>query len=213
MRGHTEQLWNFDWADYLPDNLNRDIVVRRSSLSEMEDFARNHFERIYRQNPTSSRFAWFEQTESKSRFYATQGDFIALECRGAIIGMFVGNAIDWSSYYIRNIAILPEWQGRGTFQQLLAWVFATMERIGVDRVEADVSLSNIASLKGSLNAGFTVVGHSVSERWGALALLRKVISPTHRAIFNRQFCHSEPSDQPVHGVASVPPHTKEGEFS
>jgi RimJ/RimL family protein N-acetyltransferase len=208
----SERMWGFTWSEYLPVSLPTGVTLYQSTFDEMSAFATRHFARIYQHDDEGSAFVWFESGEEKKQFYKCVGDFIRLEFEGETIGMFVGNPVDWGTYYIRSISIFPEMQGRGIFQSLLQWVFATLGTIGVARVEADISVSNLPSLKGSLNVGFSVVGQTISERWGALVLLRNILKPEFKQVFQRQFCHSRPRNRVCHG-GSVKPSPQEGDFS
>jgi hypothetical protein len=106
------------------------------------------------------------------------------------VGLFIGNPVDWSTYYIRSTAFLREYQGRTLYQRFLAQLFALLAEAGVSRVEADTAPSNLQCVAALMRQRFSASGTVLSERWGALSRFTRHLDPDAEETFLRQFCAS-----------------------
>lgn len=188
----SARIWGLDWQAHLPLRLSGDIFVEESSYEECARFAAEHFQRIYA-GSAGSPFLWLDPNPAREFYYRTVGDFFSFKEQGKIIGIHVFTVHDWSTYYIRNTAILPEYQDRKLFQQLYERLVASMRGTSVERVVAETSITNPRVIHLLQKVGFIQTGMNLSERWGSMVQLTHFISDRHAGVFARQFCHGSNS--------------------
>jgi RimJ/RimL family protein N-acetyltransferase len=183
----SAMLWGIDWASHLPIDLGDGVTVHFSSFDECVPFVREHYARIFQQDDSSP----FTQTHSeptKERYYRLAGDFFAFRLHGETIGLLVGTPSDWSTYYIRSAAILPEHLGKGVIPGFLPSMFEILKAAGLERVEADTAPSNLAVMRILTRLSFNVTGTVLTDRWGAHVHLTRYLANDREEIFLRQFC-------------------------
>lgn len=185
---YSRLLWGLDWSK-APRfaTVNDEIVAKPSSLREAKPFIDRHYASIFEH----SEGAPFSMAlgESKARYYDFAADFIEFERQGETIGLLIGAPTDWSTYYIRSAAVLPEFQGRQFIQHFFSRVlFGFLGAAGVERVELDTSPSNVAMMHIVTRLRFNVTGTLLTERWGAQTHFTKFLHPEREEIFLRQFC-------------------------
>jgi hypothetical protein len=73
-------------------------------------------------------------------------------------------------------------------QKFFPHLFERLRLAGVERVEADASPANFASLQTLLRNRFNVTGSVLSERWGALVRLTRFLDDDATGVFLDQFC-------------------------
>jgi hypothetical protein len=101
----------------------------------------------------------------------------------------IGTPLDWSSYYIRTAALLPECQGRQPIQHFFSsLVFPILRSAGVERVELDVAPSNLAMMHVVTRLRFNASGTLLTERWGAHVHFTKFLDEDSERVFISQFC-------------------------
>src|SRR5262249_15727985 len=111
-------MWGLDWTMHLPARLTDDgIVVQRSSYAEVSPFIGAKFAAMFEEDLAESSFLQASATEAKGRYYRLYTDFFAFKHAETIVGVLVCNPVDWSTYYIRFCAFLPEYQGRQLLQR------------------------------------------------------------------------------------------------
>ena len=185
----SKTLWGLDWAAELPLSLARDgsVTVHLGTFDGSLPFVREHYSAIFEQQ-TSSPFSLGNFTEAKAKYYREVGDFFEFRSRDRMVGLLVCTPTDWSSYYLRSAAILPEFQGRNLMQRLFPKMFEILKRVGVERVEADTSPANFAVIHTLARLRFNVTGTLLSERFGTCVHLTKFLDPPSEHTFLRQFC-------------------------
>ena len=205
----SEHIWDFSWSDYFPIVLNdADIVVEKSSDEDVLKFARENFATIYGSEFNKSSFLWFDTSEPKNTYYKIAGDFFVFKDGQKTIGVFVGTPLDWGTYYLRNVSILPEYQGRKIYQKFLRRFLNYLEELNLERIEGEISPANSASIHVLLKFGFTISGINLSERWGTLLKFVKYTSLKHHEVFFKQFCHSRIPEMERKYSGFIANHTK-----
>jgi hypothetical protein len=103
--------------------------------------------------------------------------------------LLICTPLDWSSYYVRSAALLPEYQGRQAIQHFLSGVlFPELTRAGVERVELDTSPSNLAMMHIATRLRFNPTGTLLTERWGALVHFTRYLAADSEQVFLDKFC-------------------------
>jgi hypothetical protein len=193
----SEALWNLRWPEHLPFDLGAGSSVRASSFDRAAPFIRAHYATIFEQDPASP-FQPDALTPAKSRYYQHCADFFEFTREDQVIGLLVCDPLDWSTYYVRSAAILPEHQGRQLVQRFFtAVLFDTLAAAGVERVEIDVSPTNLMMLHAATRYRFIATGTVLTERWGAHTRFTKFLNTEKQRVFTRQFCTGVKYHQPA----------------
>jgi ribosomal protein S18 acetylase RimI-like enzyme len=187
VRRLSKTLWDVDWSLLLPQSVTDDgVSVEWSCFERAAPFVRAHYAEIFEEaggSPFDTRLE-----DAKTRYYRAVGDFFEFVHEGRTVGLLIGTPIDWSSYYIRSAAALPAYQGRKIVQRFFPLLFAQLKAAGVERIEADTSPANMATIQLLTRLRFNVTGTLLSERWGATLHLTKFLHEESENVFLRQFC-------------------------
>lgn len=190
----AQVLWDLDWANYMPVKLgNTGVTVRLTSFDAALPFIQANYAAIFEEDPESSPFK--QETNirgAKERYYRLFGDCFAFKDGSETIGLLIGVPADWSSYYIRSVAILPKFQGKKLVRLFLHEMFEALRDVGVERVDVDTSPSNFAALRLYQSVHFNPTGMVLSDRWGANVHLTKFLDDASERVFLRQYCAGVP---------------------
>ena len=194
-------LWGLSWDTWLPTRLDgTGIDVATISFSNALTFIDAHYRAIFEEGEHTA-FHLERFSDSKRRYYEHAGDFFGFFDRRELVGLLVATPHDWSTYYLRSGGLLPPYQRRGLMPKLFCLLFHHLRRVGVERVEAEASLSNMASVAMLNRLQFNASGTYVSERWGVLTRFTKFLSLPHEELFLQQFCsgvhHQNRTDEAI----------------
>jgi hypothetical protein len=187
----TETLWGLDWRAHLPRAVCRGVSVHASTLEESMAFVRAHYASIFCEDPASP-FSAGRVSAAKERYYRAAGDFFEFKDGDRTVALLVGTAVDWSTYYIRSAAALPEVQGKKVIQRFFPFMFELLRVSGVERVEADTSPSNMATLHLLTRLRFNPTGTLLSDRFGALVHFTRFLDAQSEDVFVRRLCTGIP---------------------
>jgi hypothetical protein len=185
-RSLSSMLWGIDWAEHLPLEIVSGVHVVQSTYEASAPFIREHYRTIFEENAASP-FAT-RLTGQKERYYRVAGDFFEFKDENETVGLLVGTPIDWSSYYIRTAAALPRYQGKKIIQRFFPKMFDILRNAGIERVEADTSPSNMATLHLLTRLRFNPTGTLLSDRFGATMHFTRFLDEASENVFLRQFC-------------------------
>lgn len=183
----SAQLWGLDFDALLPRTLSRDgtqAVVGESA--RIRDFLRASFPQLT-EEALGARASTLV-TDAKRRYITSTCDLIELRHGAQTVGAFVGAPEDWSTYYVRILAIAREFQQPALVRRLIReCVFEPLAACGVQRIAADTSPLNRAMthLFGELK--FYVTGQSLSDRWGPMVRYTKFLDAACEAVFFERF--------------------------
>jgi RimJ/RimL family protein N-acetyltransferase len=183
----SSDLFGIDWATQLPFELTGGIRVELAAMQPTIEFAAAHYAAIFGSDASDRRFLVEALSPAKMRFLELSDRFMFRDGERAI-GLLLGNPLDWSTYYWRSIAFLPEFQGRGLLAAALARTDAAMREAGVARLEGEAAPNNQRQLRLLSRLGYVVTGTINSERWGTLLRLTKYLRPEAEERFATQFC-------------------------
>jgi len=189
-------LWNIDWSELLPRALTDDgIELRVGSIEAAMPFITAHYAEIFEQDLERDRFYAEPFDDAKIRYYQT-ADIFDIAHRGRTIGLLIAAPSDWSTYYVRTMAVLPAYQGRQLPRVVLPLLFERLAEAGVRRFEAETSPSNLATMLFLTRMRFNVTGSVMSERWGALLRLTRFLDEGAEDAFLDKFCSGIRYQQP-----------------
>lgn len=191
----SQRLWRLDWTAHLPWVLEAGVALEHGSVEEVLGFVQESYATIFASDPNDERFLREHAGAAKRRFLECSDRFVFRE-HGHVIGVLVGNPVDWSTYYWRTVAFLPEHQGRGLLSAALERTDEVMRAAGIERVEGDAAPTNYRQVRLLLRLGYCITGQNNSERWGALLRLTKFLREEGEQVFLERF--SKDSKLPGH---------------
>jgi GNAT superfamily N-acetyltransferase len=183
-------LWGIDYSESFPLQVSEDgITVDAVGVDEALEFVGEHYAAIFG-GAEGSPFWTEESPAARERYLRHACDIFAFRDGDEVVGLFIGNPVDWSTYYIRSMAFLPEYQGRALYQRFFAVLFERLAQAGIARIEAEAAPSNRRSAGVLMLQRFVVSGNVLSERWGGLVRYTKHLDTRVQGVFLRQFCAS-----------------------
>jgi hypothetical protein len=182
------QFWDLDWSKELPRTYASDsgeIAIHAARWAEGSAFVAANYKRMFGAD-AEGRFLLEEMTEAKLRFCQVMDVFL-LKLKEETIGVALANPTDWSSYYVRMLAILPEHRAKRVGCDFTGMLAEVLPKYGVARWEADTSAANKGSVRLCTTSGMIVTSTSNSERWGMSLRFTKFLQKEAEEIFTRQF--------------------------
>jgi len=183
----SQRIWNFDWADHLPWRFDKISVESGSFSVDALPFIRDHYARIFAGADAAQRFLADPLTDAKRRF-GDEMDVLVFRAQGLTVGLLIGHPLDWSTYYMRSVAILPEYRDRRLLTRVMEKTYEPLREAGVERIEGECSPSNGPMMRMLTGLGFLVTSTANSERWGATVRSTKFLREEAEDVFARQFC-------------------------
>jgi len=183
----SQRLWGFDWTAHLPWALEDGVQFEHGCLAEVSQFIQQNYGTIFATDPDDRRFFQERASAAKRRFLEASDRFVFRE-QGRVIGVLVGNPVDWSTYYWRTVGFLPAHQGRGLLAAALEKTDEVLRMAGVERVEGDAAPANYRQVRLLLRLGYCITGQNNSERWGAMLRLTRFLQQEAEHVFLEQFC-------------------------
>ncbi len=177
------RLWNLSWASELPAEIDG-LSIEVGSFASAYPFVEAHWAAIF--GGDAGRFHTEELTEAKRRFW-DEMDVFVFRADGRIAGIAAGHPTDWSTYYFRTFALLPEYRERRFLSTFAEHVDRVLRGAGVTRLEAECSVANVAMTRLFISQGFLISSTITSERWGVMLRFTKFLEPEAEAVFRRQF--------------------------
>ena len=186
----SQRLWDLDWSRVLPWSFE-EVTVESGHFDDAAPFIREHYARIFGTENNEGRFMASPMTDAKYRFCA-ESDVFVFRVEGETVGIFVSHPSDWSTYYMRTAALLPEYRGRGLVSRFMEKICEPLRAAGVERLEGDVSPANAPMMRLHVGQGFLVTSTASSERWGSVVHFTRFLNDTADAVFRRQYCNTPP---------------------
>ncbi|MBL6989386.1 MAG: GNAT family N-acetyltransferase [Bacteriovoracaceae bacterium] len=188
----STDLWDLNWQEHLPITIplstGGTADFKSCSSHVAFEFLKKNYDQLFTENEKHSSFLFTDGHPAKFDFYSRCCDVFCYSIKGTTIGILVANPVDWSSYYIRYINILPAYRGNKLFEVALQCILDLLSDHDLKRVTIEVSPSNLYQIQRLTRLNFNITGTSNSERWGALLQLTKFLDETHESSFLQHFC-------------------------
>lgn len=139
-------------------------------------------------DPRDPRFLGCHNPNDRAEFLEHRSDIFIVRNSTRVVGVLSGNPVDWSTYYLRFSAFLPEERGRGAYPRLLTRILEALRAHSYERVEADVAPNHSAQVLILSRLRFYVTGFTISERWGALIRFTHFLRLDGKNSFENTFC-------------------------
>lgn len=192
----SERFWGIQWSQLLPLSFeDARLTVQRTDAKEGMEFLDRFYSEIFGAEPSLQPF--FEgssphYSSTRRRYYDEFGDFFkfcAPDRGHQMVGLFIGTPVDWSTYYLRYLALLPGFTGFDVGYRLLEWINLQLAQSGhIGRIETEASPLNGWSVPTFTRLGFHITGTNLTDRWGAALRFTKFVDPQAKQIFRNQFC-------------------------
>lgn len=190
----SKRWWGVDWSAAMPW-LHDGLVIRSGALEDALPFIRDHYGAIFGER--DPRFLEDPMCARKERFYR-EADVFVIEDAGRTVGLQIAHPTDWSTYYIRSLALLPAVRGRGVLEAMTLRMAEVLAAAGVERIEGETAPNNGACVVAQTRLGYVITGTTNTERWGTLVRLTKFLREDAAGVFQRQFCGGA-GPRPDHG--------------
>ncbi|HVJ91899.1 MAG TPA: GNAT family N-acetyltransferase [Labilithrix sp.] len=194
----SKRLWDLEWSEHLPWTIDG-VSVEQGTSEDALAFIEAHYAGIF--GVQSERFVLEKMTEAKRRFWAEM-DIFLFRLGGKTVGLSAGHPSDWSTYYIRTLALLPAARERRFATDFTDALGNTLAKVGVVRVDAECSPTNTPIMRLLLRLGYLVTATTNSDRWGALVRLTKFFGDDAANAFRRQYIYD-----PTFQMKDTPNHT------
>jgi hypothetical protein len=182
-----------DWSCVLPWQFEG-VTVELGTFGDACDFMREHYLSIFGRQ--ADRFLTEEMSPAKRRF-GDEMDTLLFRADGRTVGLLLGHPIDWSTYYMRSVALLPNWRDRSLLATVLHRTYGPLADAGIDRIEGECSPTNHPMMRTLTREGWCVTSTSASERWGVTVHLTKFLRAEAEEVFARQFCTVRAGQRPA----------------
>jgi hypothetical protein len=182
----SRQLWGLDWNRLTPWKFD-DVDVEMGTIADALPFMAEHYGGIFGSGDEAARFLHEPMTPAKMRF-SELSDVFLFRSEQRLFGIMLAHPTDWTTYYIRSTAFLPEFRNKKVMMRFVHTMCEHLRGAGVRRLETEVSPSNQATQHAQMSDGWMVTGTVTSERWGAMLRWTKYLHEDARSTFLRQFC-------------------------
>ena len=162
------------------------VTMDHGDFSTTFRFIEKHHDRIF-DSVHSDHFFQEPMTDKKEAFLRDRTDHFLFQKDGAVMGVVMGNPIDWCSYYVRYCAFEEQFQKLGIVQHSFPVLIDYISSMGFQQIEIDVSPSNHPQIQVMNRTGFVITGQFNSEKWGSLLRFTKYIDTQRQKTFLRIF--------------------------
>jgi RimJ/RimL family protein N-acetyltransferase len=180
----SSRIWGLDWSRELPWTIDG-VGIELGSFDDALPFMEEHYASIFGADATE-RFFVEPMTEAKRRF-CDDMDVFVFRAEARTVGVCTAHPTDWSTYYIRTFALLPELRERGVATGFEARLCEPLRAAGVNRYEAECSVANRPMIRLFTSQGFLITSTATSERWGAVLRFTKHLDDGAASAFRRSF--------------------------
>lgn len=199
----SKRVWGSDWRDELPWSFDG-VTAEPGTFDDALVFMQEHYARIFGGLGTDgSRFLADPLTESKRRF-GGEMDVVLYRDGARVVGIWMAHPADWTTYYVRSAAFLPEYRDKRVMSQFLERVYAPLAALGIERLECECSPANVPMMKLMASLGWIAVSTANSERWGATIRFAKFLRSEAEGVFTRQFCAMAVRGVTQHALGGAP---------
>ncbi len=183
----SESLWGSWWPAEAP--LICGFTLSRVSFHDFIQFYINYAHELGIEE--SKDYANLNEINHPARqaFYERVADCLIIKSHISHepMGLIALHPTDWSSYYLRYIALRPAARGLGLTSKILDHVSLLLKNTDCMRIDTHTLANNISMHKSLLNCGFLNAGVTLSERWGALTAYTKHLNSAGKLSYLKHY--------------------------
>lgn len=182
---------------YWPFTLPTGESIRAVSREDLETVSTRYFDEIFPSYKEGVPFhlsgARRDQVKPMSRLYdrVHRESFVFYSAKDEPIGWHIGDAEDMLTYYLRQTAIRPHAQAKGLYTAFCIRLSNYLADIGYERLTSCHQVTNRKMLIRKLKDGFVIAGLEITERWGPMVKLVKLLPEDRREAFYEAFGAAE----------------------
>lgn len=183
----SKRWWGLDWSKHLPWTCEGWEVVL-AEMDEVVPFIAEHYPKIF--PPCSEPERWFgdPMTDAKQRFYREADVFLMRQLgEPKPFGVVIMHPTDWSTYYLRTMALLTDQRGKQFGPAWVNYVGTVLRSYHVDRLEVHTHTVNQGAQLAAMKCGFVPTGTVTSERYGALLHMTMHVAMGAKRIYQDHF--------------------------
>jgi hypothetical protein len=181
----SERYWGIDWAAELPRTFG-DVRVQWASFDDVSGFLQAHGLEMF---GVDAQGRWLHESMTPAkRQFLRDSDVFTYWQDGALAGYLMAQPTDWSTYYVRSMALLPSCRGQGVVGAMNELLVSVLRPAGVQRLEADTSGANAAMATALLRLGWVATGITNTDRWGSMVRYTNYLGQEATEVFRHQYC-------------------------
>lgn len=173
------------------------FTIKAVSFDELREFLKHNFNSVFPDRGANTPFQpdqlRAETMRPMLKLYegCHQEHFLFYDKAGEPVGWHMGEAEDALTFYMRNTGVLPRVQNQGLYKVFFKQLIAYLKAIGYERVTSQHQATNRRILILKLQEGFDIAGMELTERWGPLVKLVKLLPNDRREAFYKHFGMTE----------------------
>lgn len=180
-------------ARYFPFTTRSGYEIRAVPEAELRAFVKEAFDKVF---PASEERGAFVMPEDRRESKKPLGElyrklhhefFLVFDPAGRPVGWNMSEAEDVLTFYLRNTGLLPEHRRKGIYTDLSARLEEYLHELGYERLTSHHQATNREVLIRKLKDGFVIAGFELTERWGALVKMVKLLERDRNEAFYRMF--------------------------
>lgn len=178
---------------FFPYQLPSGFIIKAVPEEEMRAFLNTAFKDVFPESGEHPRFLLSperrEQLQPMYKLYKVlhHESFLFFDQNGSPVGWHMGEAEDMLTYYMRNTGVVPSLQNNGIYKAFLRRLTEYLTAIGYERISSHYQATNRRILIFKLKEGFDIAGFELTENWGPLVKLVKLLPQDRRESFYRQY--------------------------
>jgi len=186
---------------YFPLKTKEGFVINPATKEEVMAFFAEAYDKVFKRG---GEYVCFRPSKERKELRAPLRSlydvihhewFLFQTPKGEPVGWHMGEAEDFQTFYMRNSGILPEFQNRGIFTEFSKTYARYLEELGYERISSHHKPTNHAMLILKLKQGFDIAGVEMTENWGALVKMVKILPRDRREAFYKMFGDTNHLDQ------------------
>lgn len=178
---------------YFPIKLKNGYQIIISNKDDVYKESGKFFDKVFGTGESSVRYRLPKGRRKKvmtlaAEFWKAHHEwFLFLDKNGNVVGWFMGEAESVIGFYMRNTGILPKHQNKGIYSEFLKVFVKYLKELGYERILSQHKVTNKKILLSKIKAGFIICNLELTEMWGPMVKLVKIIHKDRRDYFIEHF--------------------------
>lgn len=180
-------------AKYFPFTTQSGFTIRPVSAEELVAFSKANYDLVFPHAKQSRYFNLPQERVSRikplidSYRLCHHEYFIFYDRDETPVGWHMSDAEDSVTFYLRNTGILPAYRNKGIYREFSARLEAYLRSLGYERLTSNHQSTNRDILIRKLKDGFCISGLELTERWGPLVKMVKILAEDREQSFYSQY--------------------------
>jgi hypothetical protein len=190
----SHRLWGLDWSAVLPWSFDG-VALHAGTFEDALPFIAEHYPRIF---DGADRFYQEGMSDAKRRF-GDEMDVFVFRDGEKTAGVIAAHPTDWSTYYVRTFALLPEYRDKGLAHGFGKSIGPPLAAVGCRRWEVECSPANARMVHLMVDLGGVATGTSNSERFGQMLRFTVYLNAEAEGAFREHYVFGGPTPRREQG--------------